>query len=479
LARITALAATVPLLATVAIGNAATAAVGGGSEILADQEQAKRTRKPSPEVTLKLKPGSEACLLTVKLRWAPRRSTVHLQARGNGGWKNAVKERVEKGNSRISIDCARISDEHPSGRTAVRALLKRGRQTLDRSRPLKLPDDTTLDMTPPQTTISGGSSAGTIDTRWARFLFSSSEPGSTFECSLDGGVFAACSSPHEIADLTEGGHTFRVRATDQAGNTDRTPAERNFTVDVPPPSGSFKSVSLYWALCAIRADDSIGCWDILAPPPGSFKAVTVGGSHACAIRFDDSIACWGDNLFLQATPPSGSFKSISAGDQHTCAIRADDSIACWGDGRTGLPGSFNSVSAGGGHACAIRADDSIVCWGSYLQPAPPSGSFKAVSTTSNHTCAIRTDDSIVCWGSNLSGEATPPSGSFKAVDAAIGLTCAIRSDDTIACWGRDEYGQANPPAGSFKAVTVFSFRACAIRADDSIACWGLPFDGKL
>jgi hypothetical protein len=44
-----------------------------------------------------------------------------------------------------------------------------------------------------------------------------------FECSLDGAAFAACTSPHTVK-VKKGKHNFQVRATDQAGNADPTPA---------------------------------------------------------------------------------------------------------------------------------------------------------------------------------------------------------------------------------------------------------------
>jgi len=85
------------------------------------------------------------------------------------------------------------------------------------------------DTTPPETTIDSGPS-GTVDSRSASFAFSSTESGSTFECSLDGVAFAACSSPNSYVNLSDGSHTFQVRATDVAGNTDATPAECTWTV---------------------------------------------------------------------------------------------------------------------------------------------------------------------------------------------------------------------------------------------------------
>jgi acid phosphatase type 7 len=88
------------------------------------------------------------------------------------------------------------------------------------------------DTTSPDTTIDSGPS-GTVNTRSATFTFSSSEAGSTFECSLDNAgiaAFSACSSPKKYTGLANGNHTFYVRATDAAGNTDQTPASRTWTV---------------------------------------------------------------------------------------------------------------------------------------------------------------------------------------------------------------------------------------------------------
>jgi hypothetical protein len=96
------------------------------------------------------------------------------------------------------------------------------------------------DTTPPNTTISSGPSGTTTSTS-ASFSFSSSESGSTFECQLDSGSFGACSSPQSYAGLALGAHTFSVRATDKAGNTDLSPATRTWTVEeestTPPPTG--------------------------------------------------------------------------------------------------------------------------------------------------------------------------------------------------------------------------------------------------
>ncbi len=91
------------------------------------------------------------------------------------------------------------------------------------------------DIKAPDTTIVSGPS-GTVNTTSATFGFTSSEPGSTFRCSLDAGVFDPCSSPKSYSNLKDGYHVLRVRAIDAAGNDDPTPAVRSWTVDTVRPS---------------------------------------------------------------------------------------------------------------------------------------------------------------------------------------------------------------------------------------------------
>jgi len=81
----------------------------------------------------------------------------------------------------------------------------------------------------PDTTITGGPLGETRE-RTPAFSFSSSEPGSSFTCSLDGGTGVPCSSPFQTARLGAGSHSFEVRATSAAGGADPTPARREFRV---------------------------------------------------------------------------------------------------------------------------------------------------------------------------------------------------------------------------------------------------------
>jgi hypothetical protein len=86
-----------------------------------------------------------------------------------------------------------------------------------------------VDTTAPETTITGGPAAKTT-ARTATLRFKASEAGSSFQCRLDGGTWSACTSHRVIGGLAVGKHAFFVRATDAAGNTDRTPVTHTWTI---------------------------------------------------------------------------------------------------------------------------------------------------------------------------------------------------------------------------------------------------------
>lgn len=86
---------------------------------------------------------------------------------------------------------------------------------------------------PPETNISAAPS-GTISYSNPTFSFNSPQAGSSFQCRLDAGAWAPCSSPFQVSPLGDGRHAFAVRAVDSAGRADPTPSEATFVVDTPP-----------------------------------------------------------------------------------------------------------------------------------------------------------------------------------------------------------------------------------------------------
>jgi Bacterial Ig-like domain/FG-GAP-like repeat/RTX calcium-binding nonapeptide repeat (4 copies) len=92
----------------------------------------------------------------------------------------------------------------------------------------------------PETTITKGPPDPDNSTS-ATFEFSSSEPGSTYQCSLDDpSSYSPCTSPETVPDsgsLSDGPHTFYVKATGTTGNnTDPTPAMYDWRVDTIAPT---------------------------------------------------------------------------------------------------------------------------------------------------------------------------------------------------------------------------------------------------
>jgi hypothetical protein len=136
------------------------------------------------------------CKLDAQLFFAPCTSPRPLVGLADGSHIFQVR----------AIDGARNTDPTPASRTFA------------------------IDTVSPETTIDSGPAGSTGDSS-PTFSFSTNEAGASFECRLDGGAFASCASPHTTATLVDGGHSFEVRSTDRAGNTDPSPASRAFTVE--------------------------------------------------------------------------------------------------------------------------------------------------------------------------------------------------------------------------------------------------------
>jgi hypothetical protein len=82
---------------------------------------------------------------------------------------------------------------------------------------------------PPDTTITKGPKKKTTKRR-PKFKFTASQAGSSFQCQVDKGQFAACTSPFVPPKLGLGKHVLRVRAIGPTGVADPAPAVKKFKV---------------------------------------------------------------------------------------------------------------------------------------------------------------------------------------------------------------------------------------------------------
>jgi hypothetical protein len=156
----------------------------------------------------------------------------------------------------------------------------------------------TLDTHAPDTHITTGPT-GLINDRTPAFSFASTEPGSTFQCKVDGGSFGNCSSPRVTSPLGDGVHTFSVRAVDKAGNMDASPASRSFSVDATPPNTTIVS-----GPSGTTSDTT---------PTFVFKSSESGGSFQCKLDSGPLVSCSSP----RTTAP------LSNGG-HTFSVRATD-----------------------------------------------------------------------------------------------------------------------------------------------------------
>jgi hypothetical protein len=91
-------------------------------------------------------------------------------------------------------------------------------------------DNSKIDETPPETTIESAPPDPSTGPD-ASFTYASTEPGSSFQCELDGTGFSACPAAGiSYTGLGNGPHNFEVRAIDPSGNIDPTPAGDSFQV---------------------------------------------------------------------------------------------------------------------------------------------------------------------------------------------------------------------------------------------------------
>lgn len=154
-------------------------------------------------------------------------------------------------------------------------------------------DNSLADTTPPETKIDTAppdpSPSPTVS-----FTYESNEPGSSFECSLDGVPFAPCApSGTTYAGLADGPHGFQVRAIDPSANVDPTPAGYSFSVlagsptPLQPPAPAPTSKLIFTRKPAAKSRDRTPTFRFRSDPAGaSFQcAIDSGPFHACHSPF--------------------------------------------------------------------------------------------------------------------------------------------------------------------------------------------------
>ncbi|MBA3395623.1 MAG: hypothetical protein H0T89_23470 [Deltaproteobacteria bacterium] len=302
----------------------------------------------------------------------------------------------------------------------------------------------TIDATAPDTAIILGPPAGTTSGPTGELTFSSPDATATFECSLDGAAFTACTSPFAFT-LPDGVHTFAVRAKDPLGILDPSPATRTWTVDATPPPVTITTTpndpsNVTTPMFGFTSTDATATFACQVDGVTTFTACTspftspalTDGSRTFRVRATDPFGNTGapatftwlidtvaPTVTLTAQPlalsndttPTVAFTTAGAAVALACAVDAGAFVAC--------TSPFTTTVAEGTHTLTVRATDA----------AGNSGT----ATTAMFVVDI-TPPTVTITGQPLAlSNDTTPTVTFTTAGSAVALACAVDAGAFGAC----------------------------------------------
>ncbi len=368
-----------------------------------------------------------------------------------------------------------------------------------------------IDLAPPDTSITAAPAALTHQAT-ASFTFSSNDAGASFECSLDGAAFSACTSPTTSANLSEGMHAFQVRARDAAGNVDATPASHAWQVDLTAPDTSITAApanptnqaTASFSFSASEAGVSFEC----SLDEAAFSACTsptayanlAEGTHAFQVRARDAAGNMDTTAAshtwrIDVTPPDTSINAAPANptNQSTASFSFSSSevgvsFECSLDGAAFTACTSPTTSANlseGAHAFQVRARDAA----GYVDATPAAHSWQ-VDLTAPAAPVISSPANGATLENNtptLSGTAQPGSTVTLTVDGSVAGTTPVDAAGTwsftpasaLADGPHTVTATASDVGGTSAASAPVSFTvATAPPAGSGCGCGAGPGDGS-
>jgi hypothetical protein len=217
---------------------------------------------------------------TIWFRWTPNAGGAAYADVCPGGSHGVRVYRVQPGQaeSLATLEVARTADgDHLEPDTACRARWRatggtkyfiQVRQTgATATGWLKVNQDTS-----PPAPPTLGSWPATTKNHQATF---SSSGATGYVCATDGAAYKACQSPHWLAFLPDGAHTFRVRALDGHGNLSD-PTVHTWTVDATGPTVTFTAGN-----GAVELRPTM-TWTVDEPGATAYCSVDGGGTSMCS-----------------------------------------------------------------------------------------------------------------------------------------------------------------------------------------------------
>lgn len=261
-----------------------------------------------------------------------------------------------------------------------------------------------IDTVAPITTLTDAP-AKTDNSTMVHFSFIANEMNVGFECSLDGGAFAACRSGDEFGPIGDGAHSFSVSAKDRAGNLDSSPAIHTWTVDTSTPDTTLLSGPVG------NTGSPTATFTFISPDAGA------GATFECSL----------DGAALAACTSPAEYSGLAMG-VHTFAVRVRDAT-----------GNVDPSPATRTWTVDLTAPETTI-------DDPPSGTVAMASVI----IAFTSDESDVTYACSLDGRSPAPCTSpFSATMLAQGPhTFSVTATDMAG------HTDATPATASWTVDTV-------------------------
>lgn len=287
----------------------------------------------------------------------------------------------------------------------------------------------TVDTVAPDTTITAGPT-GTVASTSAIFTYSSPEPTATFQCARDGVAFGAC--PVQYTGLSQGAHTFQVRAVDAAGNADTSPAARTWTVDTVAPTVTI-------AASPARTNDTTPTFTFSTNEGGATTQCRLDGGAAatCASPYTTVVLAEGSHtLEVRATDAAGNLGTASRTIVIDTTAPAAPTITAGPTGPTNDNTPTFAFTGEAGASFECRVDSAAFECGSPFTPAaladgPHVFTVKVfdvagnVSESATRTFTVDTTQPAPPDVSGPSGATTDPNPAFAFTAAEPTVECRL------------------------------------------------------
>src|SRR6185312_4845377 len=275
------------------------------------------------------------------------------------------------------------------------------------------------------------------------FSFSASET-STFQCELDAGAFAPCTSPTTLGSTADGSHTYTVKATDAAGNTGPVTSyvwtidtvAPTVTFSIKPPNPTNDTTPDF----AFSASETVPAGFQCQLDTAAFAActspktlpATADGSHTFTVKASDAAGNTGQASYTWTIDTAA--PQITLGTKPTNPSN---------DTTPDFAFSANETLSGG-FQCQLDGAAFAACTSPKTLPATVDGSHtftvKAIDTAGNlgqtsYTWTIDTDPPTITLTQtppNFSSDSTP-TFAFTADEAIpAGFQCRLDASGTFA-----------------------------------------------